>query len=74
MVLFEFNSLRYFQLNSLTVQAGLPNHMLKENLMNQFYNQFPIQRLDFFLNINHAIMFANDYSQIKLKSKIEENG
>ncbi|KAL5240909.1 hypothetical protein ACI65C_008319 [Semiaphis heraclei] len=62
------------KLNSLTVQIGLPENMLQENYVNQFYNQLPIQKLDFFQNVNYAISFIKDYSQIKLKSKKEEYG
>ncbi|XP_050523842.1 protein gone early-like [Daktulosphaira vitifoliae] len=62
------------KLNSLTVQVGLPDHTLQETYINQFYNPFPIQKLDYFQNIKHAISFLKDYSQTKLKSKKEEYG
>lgn len=62
------------KLNSLTVQIGLPENMLQENYVNQFYSQLPIQKLDFFQNVNYAVSFIKDYSQIKLKSKKEEYG
>lgn len=58
----------------MTVQVGLPDNILQENYVNQFYNQLSVQKLDFFININHAILFAIDYSQNKLKSKKEEYG
>jgi len=61
-------------LDSVTVQVGLPDYMLQDNYVNQFYSQLPIQKLDFFLNVNHAISFATDYSQIKLKAKKEQYG
>lgn len=48
--------------------------MLQENYVNQFYNQLQIQKLDFFQNVNYAVSFIKDYSQIKLKSKKEEYG
>lgn len=62
------------KLDSVTVQVGLPDNMLQDNYVNQFYSQLPIQKLDFFLNVNHAISFATDYSQIKLKAKKEQYG
>lgn len=63
---------RLFQLDSLTVQVGLPDNMLQESYVNQFYSQMSIQKLDFFLNINHAVSYINDYSQVKLKLSKEE--
>ncbi|XP_050441073.1 endothelin-converting enzyme 2-like [Adelges cooleyi] len=60
------------KLNSITIQVGLPEHTLQDSYINQFYNLLPIQRLDFFPNVNHAISFLKDYSQTKLKSKKEE--
>lgn len=58
----------------MTAQIGLPSNMLQENYINQFYSQLPIQKLDFFLNVNHAISFITEYSQTKLKTKKEEYG
>lgn len=61
-----------FQLNSVTVQVGLPDHTLNPSYINQFYGTLPIQKLDFFLNVNHAVSFLKDNAQIKLKSDKEE--
>lgn len=58
----------------MTAQIGLPANMLQDNYVNQFYSQLPIQKLDFFLNVNHAISFLTEYSQTKLKTKKEEFG
>ncbi|VVC34754.1 Peptidase M13, C-terminal domain,Peptidase M13,Peptidase M13, N-terminal domain [Cinara cedri] len=62
------------KLNSLTIQVGLPAGLLDEKNVSQFYSQLSIQKLDFFVNVNHAISFANYYSQIKLKFNKEEYG
>lgn len=61
-------------MNSLTVQVGLPAERLRDAEMNQFYSQLLIQKMDFFLNVNYAVSFLNDYAQTKLKSKNEEYG
>lgn len=56
------------------MQVGLPSETLQDTFMNKFYNQFLIQKMDFFLNVNNAVTFLKDYAQTKLKSKKEENG
>lgn len=48
--------------------------MLLESYVNQFYSQLSIQKLDFFLNINHAVSYINDNLQTQLKSNREEFG
>lgn len=63
-----------FQLNSLTVQVGLPDSMLHESYVNQFYKQLQTQKLDFFLNINHAVTYVTDNLQKLLRSNKEELG
>lgn len=47
--------------------------MLDESLVTTtFYNQLSIQKLDFFLNINHAVTYMSDFLQVKLNLKKEE--
>lgn len=62
------------QLNNISVQVGLPDFMLQESYVNQFYSTLSTLKLDFFLNVDHAVSFLKYYSEIKLKTKKEEYG